>query len=282
MTHGTNKMTNNPIVHCEADIPYVTTELAPRRRVIYDGRKADLDFHRNGFELKHIPSEVVDWTNESEIERLEHPSLIRFCREWLGCQHVIFLPSIHRDAGTLDQTDIGDNQTPLVGAHADYTESFPDMIADETTTYAQLLAPTMEHAGITYADIRAASRIVSVQLWRNFGSPRMDYPLALCDTQTVKRSEFQKVRGEYLIAGRTTEIESWIFAPDQSNDASSRHRWYTFQDMTADDVILFRGYDTELVRQGKEFLVGHTAIRDPSVPDGLHRHSVEMRAICLF
>ena len=275
-------MTNNLTVHCEADIPYYTTEVDPRRRVIYDGREADLDFHRNGFELKHIPSEVTDWTDESEIQSLEYPVLTRFFKEWLGCKHVIFLPSIRRDAATLEQTDVGDNQAPIVAAHADYTEGFPDMISDETTTYAQLLAPTMQQAGITYADIRAASRIISVQMWRNFGSPRMNYPLALCDTQTVDRSEFQKVRGEYLIAGRMTDIESWIFAPDQSDDAPSRHRWYTFQDMTADDVILFRGYDSDLVQRGEEFLVGHSAIRDPSVPDGMHRHSVEMRAICLF
>ena len=156
------------------------------------------------------------------------------------------------------------------------------MIADANTTYAQLLAPTMQQAGITYADIRRASRIISVQLWRNFGSPRMDYPLALCDTQSVERSEFHKVRGEYLIAGRMTEIESWTFTQNQSEDTGPTHRWYTFQDMTPDDVILFRGFDSALVQKGEEFLVGHCAFRDPGVPAGMHRHSVEMRAICLF
>ena len=52
--------------------------------------------------------------------------------------------------------------------------------------------------------------------------------------------------------------------------------------MSADDIILFRGYDSDLVQKGEEFLVGHSTIRDPSVPDGMHRHSVEMRAICRF
>jgi hypothetical protein len=61
--------------------------------------------------------------------------------------------------------------------------------------------------------------------------------------------------------------------------ALSRHRWSTFQDMSADDIILFRGYDSDLVQKGEEFLVGYSAIRDPSVPDGMHRHSVEMRAV---
>ena len=275
-------MIDSPTVLCEAEIPYFTDILEPRKCLIYDGRKADLDFHRNGFELKHIPSEVKDWTDESEIQRLEYPVLTRYFKEWLGCQHVIFLPSIHRDAATIDQSEIGDNQAPIIGAHADYTENFPDMIANESTTYAQLLAPTMEQAGITYADIANASRIISVQLWRNFGSPRMDYPLALCDTQTVDRSQFHEVSGEYLIAGRMTAIDSWTFAPDHPDGAPSKHRWYTFQDMTPDEVILFRGFDSDLVHRGEEFLVGHSAIRDPNVPDGLHRHSVEMRAICLF
>lgn len=276
-------MTNNLTVLCEADIPYSwENEISPKRCVIYDGRKADLDFHRNGFELRHIPSEVSDWTDESEIQRLEYPSLTRFFKEWMGCKHVIFLPSIHRDAAVLDKTDVGVNDAPIVAAHADYTEGFRDMICDESTTYAQLLAPTMEEAGITYDDIRTASRVVSVQLWRNIGSPLMDYPLALCDTQSVDRSQFQKTHGEYIIAGRLTSIESWFFASDQSDDTLSSHRWYTFQNMTAEDVILFRGYDSDLVKKGEEYLVGHSAFRDPNVPDGKHRHSVEMRAICLF
>ena len=67
-------MTDDLTVHCEADIPYYTTEVVPRRCVIYDGRKADLDFHRNGFELRHLPSAVVDWTDEAEIQRLEYPA----------------------------------------------------------------------------------------------------------------------------------------------------------------------------------------------------------------
>jgi hypothetical protein len=276
-------MTNNLTALCEADIPYLTEAgITAKRCPIYDGRKADLEFHRNGFELRHIPSEVTDWTDEAEIQRLEYPVLTRLCKEWMGCKQVIFLPSIHRDAAALNQTDSSVNDAPIIAAHADYTEGFPDMIGDERETYAQLLAPTMQQAGVTYADIRAASRIVSVQLWRNFGSPRMDYPLALCDTQTVDRSQFQKGRGEYVIAGRLTSIESWSFASDQQDDSPSRHRWYTFQDMSADDIILFRGYDSDLVQKGEEFLVGHSAIRDPSVPDGMHRHSVEMRAICLF
>lgn len=190
---------------------------------------------------------MTDWTDEAEIQRLEYPVLTRLRKGWMGCKQVIFLPSTHRDAAALNQTDSSVNDAPIIAAHADYTEGFPDMIGDERETYAQLLAPTMRQAGVTYADIRAASRIVSVQLWRNFGSPRMDYPLALCDTQTVDRSQFQKGRGEYLIAGRLTSIESWSFAPDQQDDSLSRHRWSTFQDMSADDIILFRGYDSDLV-----------------------------------
>jgi hypothetical protein len=67
--------------------------------------KADLEFHRNGFELRHIRREVTDWTDEAEIQRLEYPVLTRLCKEWMGCKQVIFLPSTHRDAAALNQTD---------------------------------------------------------------------------------------------------------------------------------------------------------------------------------
>ena len=74
-------MTNNLTALCQADMPYLTgAGITTKRCLIYDGRKGDLEFHRNGFELRHIPREVTDWTDEAEIQRLEYPAFCAFVR----------------------------------------------------------------------------------------------------------------------------------------------------------------------------------------------------------
>ncbi len=275
-------MTNSLTVYCEADISYLTSEPRSVRCVIYDGRQADLDFHQNGFELRHLPSAVADWADEAEIERVYYPELSRFCKDWLGCQGVFFLQSLYRHTQNLGHDLVNSDQGPLLSAHSDYTEKYWDMIGDESHSYAKALGPSMEKAGISYADVRAASRVVLVQFWRNFGAPRMDYPLALGDTRSAQRADFVEVPVEVRLGPYMAEFEALALTAGPANDGPARHTWYTFTDMTADEVILFRGFDSERIRLGEPYCVPHTAFRDPKVPEGMHRASLESRAICLF
>ena len=45
----------------------------------------------------------------------------------------------------------------------------------------------MEAEKVSSADVESASRILTLQLWRNLGSDLMDYPLAFCDGRSVAR-----------------------------------------------------------------------------------------------
>ena len=62
-----------------------------------------------------------------------------------------------------------------------------------------------------------------------------------------------------------------------------RHRWYAFPELTCDEVVAFRTYDTDLVASGGTNFTPHAAFRDPTVPPGSPaRSSIELRPVCLY
>lgn len=128
-------------------------------------------------------------------------------------------------------------------------------------------------------EVEAASRIVMLQLWRNTGPSRMDYPLAFCDSRTVSPSEGGPFRYTRYVAGGRSFDALAIVAPE----TPTSHAWYTFPGPTTGEVVAFRTYDTELVAQAKTYFTPHSAFRDPLVEPGQPaRTSVELRVMCLF
>ena len=144
---------------------------------------------------------------------------------------------------------------------------------------ASLQIVGLERNGITGADVAAASRLVILQFWRNIGPPKMDFPLAFCDARTVSPADGHPIAvNDY--AGSGTDFEAIaVLAPT----SSASYQWYAFPELSDDEVVAFRTYDTDLVKRGATWFTPHSAFRDPSVEIGRPaRSSIELRAICLF
>ncbi len=60
---------------------------------------------------------------------------------------------------------------------------------------------------------------------------------------------------------------------------SPAHRWWYFPDMTADEVIFIKFYDSD---HSKAWRCPHTAFRDTTRPDARERRSIEFRGIAYF
>ena len=163
--------------------------------------------------------------------------------------------------------------------HSDYTESYRAMIEDPAHPYHHILEPSMRRAGVTGAEIRQAQRILTLQLWRNVGAPNVDYPLCFCDARTVARTELVPIRvSEY--GGLKTEFDAFAVLPPSGDQP---HAWYVFPNMTPDEVVVFRAYDSDRAAAGEPFWTPHVSFRDPNQgADAIPRTSLEMRAICLF
>ena len=246
---------------------------------IFNGRDTEPAFDAEGFELCDFPSWVTDWTDPVEVKRVHQPEVAAWVTERFGCDAVLFYPGIVRSPDAAEQSsDLG----PIEVAHSDYSERYSPMLATPDHPYLDILAESMEAAGVTRGALAAADRVLTVQFWRNIGAARPDRPLALCDGRTVDRSEFV----EYEVAtygGRPAGFESLLLMAADGAAGHDRRRWATFPEMSPDEVIVFRAYDSDCAAAGEPFWTPHAAFVDPTADaDAPKRMSFEIRAICLF
>ncbi|MGH8309979.1 MAG: CmcJ/NvfI family oxidoreductase, partial [Steroidobacteraceae bacterium] len=60
----------------------------------------------------------------------------------------------------------------------------------------------------------------------------------------------------------------------------AQHEWYYFPNMSRDEVLLLKGFDTDASRAR---FGAHTSFSDPNTPaDALPRESIEARAFAFF
>ncbi len=263
-------------VYCTAPINHAGADGAavPVPVEIHDGRCADLalDYRSNGFELQEFTSSVQDWTSLAAVEAVHYDEVTAWARAFTGCDAVLFYPALLRNP--LAQAASADF-APIEAAHSDYTEAYDLMIRDPQHPYHRVLAPSMRRAAISDERLASARRILTLQLWRNVGPSLPDFPLAVCDARTVPRTQLAPVRVESY-GGLDTQFDAFALLPPETVNC-----WYTFPAMRAEEVIVFRAFDSDCVTAGKPFWTPHCAFRDPH-SDGGARHSVEMRAVCLF
>lgn len=264
-------------LYCRVPLTYSLDGAPVRVEVdILNGRLARLPgWETCGFELFDAPSRVADWHDPKEVEARHFEEVTELCKRLTGCAHVIYYPPLLRSPeGAARHPDLA----PIQLVHSDYTESYRGMIEDPVHPYHRILEPSMARAGLTAANLAKASRVLTLQLWRNIGDPAIDYPLCLCDCRTVSRDQLTPIRvAEY--GGLRTEFDAFAVAPPRNDE----HSWYTFPQMNVDEVVLFRAFDSERMTDGRPFWTPHTSFRDPRQPaDVPARRSLEMRAICLF
>ncbi|WP_049815013.1 CmcJ/NvfI family oxidoreductase [Bradyrhizobium sp. WSM2793] len=83
--------------------------------------------------------------------------------------------------------------------------------------------------------IRAYSRLMIIQAWHALSQPPQDFPLALCDGSSILDTDLvDTVYNGHGIRHNTRLLNYNPF-----------HRWYYFPEMTPDEFILFKGYDSE-------------------------------------
>ncbi|HEX2849782.1 MAG TPA: CmcJ/NvfI family oxidoreductase [Acidimicrobiales bacterium] len=244
---------------------------------IRDGRGAGLPgWSENGFELVGHPSAVGDWTDDVEIARVHYAEAEALARELTGADHALVSDHVKR---TAEQARREREQAPVRLVHSDFAASYGDVVRTAYRDVHGRGAATLARNRLTAGDVEGAERIVMLQLWRNLGAPRMDLPLAFCDSRTVTPAETQPFHYNGYVAGGRSFDALGVRAPDRPD----AHAWYAFLDMHPDEVVAFRTYDTDLVREGRTWFTPHSAFRDPDVEPGHPaRFSIELRVMCLF
>lgn len=119
-------------------------------------------------------------------------------------------------------------------------------------------------------EIAPYRRLAIIQTWNVLTPPPQDYPLAFCDPHSVAREDLFHI-DYFPPVGRVD-----IMAESHAVQYNPAHRWLYFSDMTTEEVILFKGYDSD--EPLGRIVPPHTAFRDPRVSNLVPpRASIEAR-----
>jgi len=122
---------------------------------------------------------------------------------------------------------------------------------------------------------RPYRRVAVYQTWRALSPAPQERPLALCDGRTIRAEDrvlVDNVIGAEDDPAKVFESTIALHNPD--------HRWFYFPDMLQDDLLIFRGADTEPSTASNIF---HTSFEDPGAGDrAITRESVESRFYCFY
>lgn len=240
----------------------------PREMTISNARLMDPgpSLDHNGFMLLNRPTAISDFDDPEQLDRY-YREAEKLVDELLHPEQIFMFGHIFRTDDPEEGRKRLESETPLErsrggpagGAHVDFDE-------ESIQTYIKEL-------GGERADDLARRRVVNVNLWRGIGKvERM--PLALCDGSTADREQMVPVE-MYNAVGPYSTMKVGL-----NLQYNPGHRWYYYPDMTPDEVLVFKTYDSDssVVQR-----TPHSAVVDPtSSPDAPPRHSIEVRALCFF
>lgn len=284
---------------------WVGAPMEKRQVPVHDARGLP-DAHRptldaNGFEMLDRPlaNPDLDFLDHDQVVRDYYRDCADVIREAGGATFVAaFDHNIRSVSGNLGQrrSEGGQQvQPPLHMVHGDYTlTSAVQRVRDLTKppssndTYRTLLADgasLLDQADVDRA--LSSGRFQIVNLWRNIAhEPVATHPLALCDAATVQPDDLVVFEIHY-----TDRIgENYYAKPSEG------HRWHFFSDLTRDEALLIKQWDSEgaLARSTGAMADAtrpdlpctfsfHSAFEDTTQPpDAPDRWSIEVRCVALF
>lgn len=281
----------------------------PISHLVSNGRAAALKLDRNGFELFQHTYDHIDYFDDDSIVTRYYDEVCAFIKSVTGAKKVVAFDHniraskqkswMNADGDETAKREIrGGNQiqSPASVVHNDYTLTsaplrlamlgFAPKVNDTWAkrTQGESLIPQDE------IDELMAGRYVFINAWRNISTePVREMPLGLCDAETLDPQDL--VTFEIRYADRVGEN---YFA---RNNAA--HRWYFFPEMTRDEVILLKVWDSygDLAVRGAGGGGGgdampdggcstfslHSAFKDPTSEPGCPpRESIEIRTVAFF
>ena len=220
-------------------------------------RVSDLSLDREGFILRHAETSVGNFYDETEVRNTYDAEIEALVKESTGANKVlVFDHTIRVESDDLRRKRHVRETVDLV--HNDYTvDSGPQRVRDLLSE-----SDVGEHLN---------TRFAIYNVWRPIVGPVLSSPLAMCDAQSVKTEDWVACDLDY--GDRRGEIYNVAYNAD--------HRWCYFPEMTTDEILLFKNYDS--IEDGRARFTPHTAFVDPTTPDDTpSRESIETRVLAWF
>jgi len=237
--------------------PRTNTVPEPHALPIYDVRPIaeSVSLDREGFALVQQKTAVKNFDDNEEVKSLYYQEAEQLIKAVTGADRVfIFDHTVRKRVDGAADLREGSPRQPAWRVHVDHTaKSGPQRVRD--------LIPGE-------ADELLKGRVQIINLWRPLRGPLRDAPLAVCDASTVKSDEL--VGSDLVYPHRVGETYSVVFSPE--------HRWFYVPEMTADEILLLKCFDSRT--DGRARFAPHSAFIDPTTPAGAPpRESIELRTL---
>ena len=234
-----------------------------------------------GITLVNHRSAVRDFFDNEEVGRVYPAEVEAAVRDLTGAQRAASSGWMIR---TADEQDRERRRTSrYLGGKGGVQPPGSQVHIDQDPTRAPRTAKQLYAK--TFPDGPGYSRFISCSFWRAFSQPPQDWPLAVCDATSVAADE-----GIFnpIIFGDSIPDEATRQAP-LPNEAAlpagsvftfrPTHRWYYYPDMTRDEALLFKFYDSD---HSVAWRVPHTAFEDSAARNPTPRTSIEFRVTAFF
>jgi hypothetical protein len=237
-----------------------------RTVTFHDGRswRRPPSLGREGVTLVSHKTGISNFEDRDEVRAKYARELEELILGATGAKRVVGFPFGHlRFSPRTERYKTGSNSQPAHFPHVDCTPRTSHGLIDNSVF------------GVGREPLEPGEVLIGFNVWRVVSQPPQDWPLAVCDVQTVARQDLIEADGVYDYGdGPWDRYEAYLV---RHNPA---HRWIYFSDMRPDEVLIFRGYGNEA-----RWIAGapHSAFADPTCPEEAGgRISVEARAYAVF
>lgn len=264
----------------DAEIQYLRDGAAPPRIDAYDPARnvLALSRHRVRFhDLRNAP-EPPSLAREG-FALVPHRSSVTELRD--PQTHAAYAAEVEQLVGALTGAPLVFVHPKMVLRSREHPHYDGEVIADRVAEVV--------HADRTDSSVRAEARgallhhgieampegrLASYNVWRALTPPPQDFPLALCDLRTVRKEHLVRAVSMRNPASDGADLDFYLVLFDPA------HRWCYFSDLTRDEVLVFRQYDSATAGPPG---CPHTAFRDPTATrPSATRLSIEARAYVFF
>jgi len=234
----------------------------PHEMAIIDSwsRADSFSLDREGFALKEFRNAFERFDEDDAVRSQFYSQVAEFVRTSVGAHRVmVFDHTIRSKVNEQQQTaeHTTTQRAPVMIVHCDYTP------VSGPLRVRQLLADE--------ADALLKRRIAFYNFWKPLKRRVEEKPLAMCEVTSATQDDMIKMSLRYR--ERTGEIFVMRHSP--------AHRWWYFPQMTPENVLLLKTYESET--DGRACFLGHSAFEDPNTPpDALVRESIEIRTMAFF
>ena len=217
---------------------------------------AEISLDRNGLELVNHATEVKNFFDPNEVAAVYYPEIEALVRQVSGAYRVHVFDHTLRSGDEAEQSERKVRE-PVLWAHNDYTDwSGPQRLRELLPDEAEELL---------------AHRFAIIQVWRAIDRPILANPLALVDARSVAAGDLIKAERRY--PHRVGETYQLAY--------NSNQRWFFFPDMTRDEALVFKVYDSD--KDGRARFTPHCSFVDPAAPaNAPPRQSIEARTLAFF